>query len=360
MFWKIIARGQKPCAWMAVPALMLLCSWAGASGTAASSATVSDAFDRPALTVKRPAGSVLLGGATAGVRTVAVGERGLIMLSDDGGKQWRQVPVPTSVTLTAVRFTDERHGVAVGHAGTVLTTADAGETWVRKLDGRQLGAIAFKAASARGDTKGVQDAERLSAEGADKPFLDVVLWDARKFLAVGAYGMAFATEDGGQSWTTWMDRLPNPRGMHLYAARRAGEKLLLAGEQGLMLHSIDGGASFKSLTSPYPGSWFTAELGSGQQILLAGLRGNVWGSENDGGTWSQIPNPQPASVTTSLSTGGELLLGTQAGFVLKLKDGALVPVNRQAMPPLAGLVSAGDKLLGLGVAGVMPVNGGVQ
>ena len=62
-------------------------------------------------------------------RIVAVGERGLVILSDDRGASWRQVPSPVSVTLTMVRFADEQHGVAVGHGGTVLTTDDAGTTW---------------------------------------------------------------------------------------------------------------------------------------------------------------------------------------------------------------------------------------
>ena len=44
----------------------------------------------------------------AGNRLVAVGERGTILLSDDG-QAWRQVPSPVSVGLTGVSFGDDQH-----------------------------------------------------------------------------------------------------------------------------------------------------------------------------------------------------------------------------------------------------------
>ena len=40
--------------------------------------------------------SVILDVALAGDRLVAVGERGHIVLSDDYGMTWRQVPCPTN------------------------------------------------------------------------------------------------------------------------------------------------------------------------------------------------------------------------------------------------------------------------
>lgn len=309
--------------------------------------------------VQRPASSVLLAAATAGQRTVAVGERGVLIVSDDGGAQWRQVALPTSVTLTAVRFADARHGVAVGHGGTVLTSADGGDTWTRRLDGQRLAQLALQQARARGDAAAIRDAERLVAEGADKPFLDVLVWDEKRFLAVGAFGIAFATADGGQSWTPWMDRVPNPKAMHLYVARRAGNTVLLAGEQGLALRSTDDGASFQPLAIPYQGSWFTGEV-LGQGIVLAGLRGNVWRSVDGGQQWAQVANPRPASITASLVAGDALLLANQAGQVLRLQADALTPMEAASRAPLAGLVAAGDRLLALGVAGIQPVGGGAK
>lgn len=332
---------------------------AGAAGAATPAAPVGAAAERPAVMVQRPAAAVLLGAASAGQRTVAVGERGVLIVSDDGGAQWRQVALPTSVTLTAVRFADARHGVAVGHGGTVLTSADGGDTWTRRLDGLRLAQLALQAAQRGGDAVAVRDAERLVAEGADKPFLDVLVWDARRFLAVGAFGLAFATEDGGRSWTPWMGRLPNPKAMHFYVARRAGDTVVLAGEQGLLLRSGDNGQSFEALASPYQGSWFTAEI-SGRELLLAGLRGNIWRSVDGGNAWAQIANPRPASVTASLAQGNALLLANQAGQVLCLQGAELQALDHAPQAPLAGLVASGRQLLGLGVGGIHALKGGEQ
>jgi len=202
--------------------------------------------------------TVLLAGVQpAGARVVAVGERGVIALSDDGGATWRQAPCPVSVTLTMVRFADDRHGVAVGHGGTVLMTSDAGANWVVRLDGRRAAQLAKEAATTPQEQR---EAERLVSDGPDKPFLDVIVWDATRFLVVGAYGLAFHSSDGGTTWSPWMARLANPKSRHWYMARRAGNALWLAGEQGLLARSTDGGETFQSVASPYQGSWFAGEL----------------------------------------------------------------------------------------------------
>lgn len=325
-----------------------------AAGAGCAFAQVGDALLRPALTLKAPQRAVLLAAAQAGPRSVVVGERGVIAFSDDKGVSWQQASCPVSVSLTMVRFVDDRHGVAVGHGGTVLTTADAGSTWTLRLDGRRLATLAKEAATT---PEAQRDAERLIADGADKPFMDVVLWDARRMLAVGAYGLAFHTADGGQTWSPWMDRLPNPKGLHWYVARRQGDALLLAGEQGLLARSSDGGKSFEALPSPYKGSWFAGEVQSDGRVVLAGLRGNAWRSSDGGSTWSQLTSPTQSAITAMAGDGqGGLLLASQAGAVLRLEGDALVPLNVQPVPlPSALLAQRQGPLLALGVAGVTPV-----
>ena len=197
-------------------------------------------------------------------------------------------------------------------------------------------------------------AEQLVADGADKPFLDVLMFDARRLLAVGAYGIAFHSDDAGATWQPWMDRLDNPRALHLYALRRTGDTLLLAGEQGLLLRSDDGGRHFRRLASPYKGSFFTAELPSSQEIVVAGLRGNVWRSTDGGGSWSQLATPAPASVTASaLRTDGSLVLVNQAGMVLTGRD-ALQPLPLKPLPLLNAVLARADgSLLALGLQGAI-------
>jgi photosystem II stability/assembly factor-like uncharacterized protein len=320
---------------------------------------VQEALARPAVATLQPQKAVLLAGALAGKRLVLVGERGIAAFSDDG-RQWHQAQVPVSVTITSVRFADERTGMAVGHGGTVLFTDDGGANWKVRLDGRRAAQLAVGAARAAGDARLLKDAERLVAEGPDKPFLDLVMTDARNAIVVGAYGLAFATADGGATWTPWMGRLDNPKSLHIYSARRSGDVILLAGEQGLVLRSDDGGRTFQRLPTPYPGSYFTAELLPQGGALLAGLRGNVWRAERASGTWTQVAAPMPVSITASvLRPDGAMLLANQAGFVLELRGNQLVPLNPAPLPPINGLViDSKGSVQALTVQGLLPVLAG--
>jgi photosystem II stability/assembly factor-like uncharacterized protein len=280
----------------------------------------------------------------------------MVLRSEDGA-HWQQVATPVSVSLIAVRFADERHGMAVGHGGTVLTSDDGGRSWTRRLDGRRIAELLLAEAKARGDAVALKAAEQLRADGPDKPLLDVLVLGPGRALVVGAYGLAFATEDGGASWTSWAARLDNPKGLHLYAARQRGSRIVIAGEQGLVLKSDDAGRSFQRLATPYQGSFFTLELPQEHEIVLAGLRGNAWRSADDGRDWSALAVPMPVSIVASLlGPDGTLLLANQAGFVLALRGDAFVPVHREPMPPLTGLAAGpGGALLALSIQGVMPV-----
>jgi photosystem II stability/assembly factor-like uncharacterized protein len=213
-------------------------------------------------------------------------------------------------------------------------------------------------ARAGGDAAALQSAERLVAEGADKPLLDLVLFDAQRLLVVGAFGVALATTDGGSTWTSWRARLGNPKELHLYAARQRASRLLIAGEQGLVLLSEDAGRSFRRLALPYNGSFFTAELPDDQTIVVAGLRGNAWRSADGGAAWTQLASPVPVSITGStLDAAGHVLFVNQAGMVLRLQGDALQPLAGAPLPPLNAIVALdAAQALALSVQGAQRIN----
>jgi photosystem II stability/assembly factor-like uncharacterized protein len=347
----------------AAPGIAAVVLWACAH---AQAAPVAEALERPALAARHPERAVLLGAAQAAVQTgqrlVAVGERGLVVLSDDAGRTWRQAPTPVSVTLTAVRFVGPQ-GIAVGHGGTVLTSDDAGATWTRRLDGRQAARLVLQAAEASGDAAALRAAQQLVSDGPDKPLLDVCMLDARRALAVGAYGLALASEDGGRTWAPWTVRLDNPKGLHLYAVRARGNAIVIAGEQGLVLRSDDGGKRFSRLALPYKGSFFTLEMPADEHIVVGGLRGNLWRSDTAGATWVQLPVPAPVSITGSaLRPDGSMLFVDQAGTVLAGRDGTLSPLPRTPiLPPLNAVLARHDGgLLLLGVQGAVTLPAGAE
>ena len=328
------------------------------------------ALSRPALPVREPGKAVLLAAARAGSRVVAVGERGLVALSDDDGQSWRQARTPSSTTLTAVHLVDRSTGWAIGHGGVILATQDGGENWVVQADGRQLAQLAHAAAQARSTAAdpraaaSLKDAALLVTDGPDKPLLDLHFTDSQRGVVVGAYNLFFETSDGGRTWTSALDRLDNPKSQHLYAVRSRGDTWLLAGEQGLLFRSRDGGKTFQRLASPYAGSWFALAASHGLatqgEWFLAGLRGHVFRTTDDGDTWAAVTGAPPASfVSAAALPDGRVLLANQAGQIFIGKGAAaLVALPVPNLPPLSQVLPlAGGDLLGLGLAGAMRLPG---
>ena len=322
-------------------------------GMAQASEPVVEALLRPAIPVSEPARAFLVDAEVAGDNIVAVGERGLILLSGDGGHSWRQSQVPVSTGLTAVHFIDAQLGMAVGHGGVVLGTRDGGESWQLLLDGRRAAQLALAAARQQGDERAAAEARRLIEDGPDKPFLDVRMLSSERVLVVGAYGLAFLSEDAGANWAPVMQRMENPQMLHFYAIRQQGKRILLVGEQGLVNLSEDAGASFQQIDSPYEGSFFTAELERDGSLVIAGLRGNVYRSRDAGRYWRQLDNPVAASITSSQQLAdGDILLTSQAGVLLQVANSRVVPVSRDRLPPLNAAVPTPDGMLLLTVDGI--------
>ncbi|MEP6874788.1 MAG: YCF48-related protein [Burkholderiales bacterium] len=302
-----MARMIQAAVWLIVAAA------AAASAQGASVSVPPVALTEPALHSAKALNAAMLAVTQAGPRLVAVGERGTVLVSDDGAKSWRQAKVPVQVTLTAVRFVSERIGWAVGHLGVILKSDDGGESWVKQLDGLQ----AAKLVAAGGDER----TKRFVDEGPDKPFFDLDFSDAQHGFAVGAYNLAFATSDGGQHWTPMLARLPNPKSLHLYGVRAASDHVYIAGEQGLLMASNDGGANFAALPSAYKGSFFGLLAARSGTLIAYGLRGNAWRSADQGASWTRLDTGLQTSISAALELdGGELALLAQTGDLLRSRD----------------------------------------
>lgn len=323
-------------------------------------AAVEDAIDRPAEVSRLGPYSVLLSAARAGESIIAVGERGFILLSDDNAKTWKQLPSPVSSTLTGVAFSNEKVGYAIGHGGTVLGTKDGGKNWALLVNGLTLVEALLTDALLKKDEEAAETARFLLDDGPDKPFLDLLLLSSEHIVVVGAYGLAFESKDAGKTWHSWMSRIDNPFGLHLYSIRKQGNRVLIAGEQGFVALSNDNGDSFETIETPYEGSFFTAQLPDANQIVLAGLRGNTLVSKDNGANWKQLINPIPATITASLiDSDGQLLFANQAGLLLRLKNSTLIPVNQKPLPPLTSILEKSDgDVLALSINGAMSLDSG--
>lgn len=302
-----------------------LLALAGASGDrtpsppgAGRDAAFVDPLDAPAIPSALAPRAPIAAVTRAGGRLVAAGQRGHVLWSDDGGGSWSQAAVPVSTDLTAVHFPTPSRGFAVGHDGVVLSTADGGRSWTRRLDGRAIGPL-LRARYA--GTAVAAQALALADRAPDLSLLAVWFADASTGFVVGAFDLVLRTDDGGESWTPWLERLENPRALHLHAVGGAAGAVLLAGEQGLLLRLDAAAARFRAVPAPPGGSLFGLAA-SGRDVVAFGLGGRAVRSGDGGETWEEART----GVDVSLAGGtvlpdGRLALVSQAGRVLVSDDG---------------------------------------
>lgn len=248
--------------------------------------------------------SVLVGLADAGGRRIAVGERGHVLVSDDG-RAWEQVQAPTRVLLTAVALDAHSVGLAVGHEATIIRTEDNGDTWDRVH----------------------HDPEEQA------PLLDVVIAGDDRAIAVGAYGLYLESDDGGRTWTQDIlepEALESASSVededeeefyydyHLNDIAIAGSgHWYIAAEAGNVYRSDDRGDTWLRLPSPYEGSFFGVLPLDGKNVLLFGLQGRLFHSSDAGAGWTRIDTGTDATLAAGvrLANGGALVAG-YAGIVL--------------------------------------------
>lgn len=228
----------------------------------------------PAEHFSAAASAQILAATRAGKRIVAVGDHGVVLLSDDDGKTYRQAKtVPVRSTLTAVSFADANTGWAVGHWGAIMKTTDAGESWLLQ----------------RSDSK------------VDQPLFSLYFKNPQEGWAVGLWSMMLHTADGGASWSKVT--LPPPPGTkkadrNLYAIfADAKGSLFVACEQGRVIRSTDGGTTWTYAETGYAGSFWTGVALQDGALLVGGLRGTIYRSADGGDSWQASKTPFKSSIT---------------------------------------------------------------
>ena len=279
---------------------------------------------RPSQDADLASRSLLLGVSNTGKHIVAVGDRGNIVVSNDG-VNWAQVETPVRATLTAVDFIDDDHGWAVGHDAVILSTSDGGKSW-------QL--------------------QNFQPE-VEMPLLDVMFSDTQNGVAIGAYGLMMETSDGGVSWEEKDAPEIREEELHLNNIVRLGNgDILIVGESGMMGISSDGD-QWERLESPYEGSLYGAVARGESGALIFGLRGNVYTTDDvRSGEWKKITTGTVASFFggTSLPSGSVALVGL-AGMVAVISPTG--QVSRTEVEATSGVTGSGT------LSNAVPWRGGV-
>ena len=238
----------------------------------------------------------LYGIAAHGEAMIAVGAGGAILESGDAGRSWKAAAgVPTSLALLAVAIADG-HAIAVGQVGTVLVMDERG-AWIKADSGTNA---------------------RLFGVGVNA---------SGRAVAVGAFGTAVKSEDGGHSWSSiapdWKSFTASGEQPHLYGAvvDHAGV-ITVAGEFGLILRSTDGGASWKQLHKG-DASLFAIDLHDPAAGFAVGQNGTILRSVDGGVTWTQVESGSSAILLGVRAIGSGRVVVTAMRDLLESRDGGL-------------------------------------
>jgi photosystem II stability/assembly factor-like uncharacterized protein len=269
------------------------------------------------------------------------GQDGMIMRTRDGGKSWQRLNSRTSLFLFSLSFADTNHGFFVGDRSVVLSTSDGGETFLK----RQLQRIF---------PPELQDFALLYEE----PKLYATKFvDPMHGWVVGELGRIWGTSNGGKTWQEeqtslipqWKRASPvgeDPRLSEfslptLFGVSFRDQKHGAAcGLEGWVIQTDDGGTTWRfarqaakpgaaadnlvpgALIFPARDPLFSVDLYGGDQGLTTGLVGTVLKLQSDG-VWAHdtsFPNiPVPLSQVRFFDAMHGWVVGY--GVILYTEDG---------------------------------------
>lgn len=303
-----------------------------------------------------------------------VGDNGLCLASQDGGKTWSAVKTGSAAQLRAVRFIDANTGwivgdsdpaapKSVGHvvfgtgrpmtASTILSTTDGGKTWARSWLNTNFEITAIATADGKriqlGNSGGDAHADGdllISTDGgknfagqrAYRALLDVLAVDKDKWVAAGSVvTMGFSppptdplytaraariiySHDGGKTWQVAKGS-DGQRGQSLRRlAYRPGRPMLAVGDAACVLASDDNGATWSPIKTGLAGdinlrgvAWSNAKEPS---AVIVGTKGAAALSP-DGKSWQPSPTGVDAHLNCVSAVGDGFVAVGEKGMILR-------------------------------------------
>ncbi len=250
--------------------------------------------------------NVLNGVSFTGPNTgFAVGSYRTVMATNDGGETWTTQtsgtprfvagapPLPPP-GLNAIACSSAASCVAVGDLGSVVTTADGGESWSDQPSGTNsdlLGVtcptatVCYTVGSRGTILKSIDAGSRWGKResGSDELLSSVSCADPKDCVAVGSLGTALVTDDGGASWTP-VD--PGTTGYLDAVACPGPSRCLAVGEGGTVMRSDDLGATWSSEDSGVGDELMSVSCSDSDSCLASGSTGTAISTVDGGESWT--------------------------------------------------------------------------
>ena len=237
----------------------------------------------------------------------AVGGKGMLLATEDGGRTWTARPRPTEDNLRDVYFTDAQTGWLVCDRSIyllrtkeearsyLLKTTDSGQTWSR---------VAV-----------------TGAGEADVLLTRVVFANAQRGWVFGETGALYATADAGASWAR---QIVPTKHLLLGGAFFPNGRGWLAGAGNTILQTSDGGAEWRMSPTPISATTRFNALSfiDERRGWAVGERGLVLATTDGGRNW----RPQESNVSVDLSdvkfvNGSEGWAVGAEGTIIRTTDG---------------------------------------
>ena len=162
---------------------------------------------------------------TSPTRAFIVGDRGKVLLTEDGGRTFKRIDIGTQLGVFGIQMTDDQNGYLCGQDGLIMRTRDGGKTW-KRLDSRThlfIFGLSFPDAN-HGFFVGDRALVESTSNGGESftkrqlqkvfppelsdyalPYEEPVFYstsftDVDHGWVVGELGRIWATENGGKSW----------------------------------------------------------------------------------------------------------------------------------------------------------------
>jgi photosystem II stability/assembly factor-like uncharacterized protein len=234
-----------------------------------------------------------------------VGSYRTVMATTDAGAHWSTLasgvmqytspgnpPVPPPA-LNAISCQDSTSCVAVGDAGSVVTSTDGGASWSDQPSGTNSELLGVSCPSATCYAVGSRGTILKSRDGGaswhdlnsatDNLLSDISCADGSNCVAIGNFGTILTTDDGGAIWTAADAGITN----YLSGVTCATTSHCLAvGQGGTVVRSANGGQSWSPEDSGVGDDLLAVSCSNVSDCMASGSAGTVISTSDGGGSWT--------------------------------------------------------------------------
>jgi photosystem II stability/assembly factor-like uncharacterized protein len=250
-----------------------------------------------------------------GDKVFVVGFPGVMLRSTDRGENFSGVDVGMDDALFDIDIASDGTGAVVGRAGFLMTTTDFGKSWTK------------------------QKTE------AKEHLFSVAVVPGGKIWAVGHFGTIIHSTDGGKSWApqeydATLPELPEGekkikvgRGRYEVTAEEENEGAIeearlnsvsfadekngwITGEFGIVLHTDDGGETWKRQRSNVSLLMFTIRAIDKDKAIAVGTDGILIKTEDGGLHWNPVETGVSEILLGISLTGSRTIISGRDGLIL--------------------------------------------